>query len=215
MSIILDAVDYRNRQGWYADPFGAHESRYFSAGKPTKLVRDGHIESYDEPPTEGVELATAAASAEDSAPWAMAMAGPASTGVVPTNNSTVSPGDILRAPDDHPVPMRPRRSGRGWLASAVVVIVVAGVVLGAAKFLGLVEPAGGDPAALDSVAFVKTAAERTLAAKTADFTVSATVQVSDQTITLTGNGQLDLTDGDQALSLAGSVPGGSLSRSTS
>jgi len=37
-------------QGWYRDPFGRHEDRYFSAGSPTKLVRDNRVESYDPPP---------------------------------------------------------------------------------------------------------------------------------------------------------------------
>ena len=37
-------------QGWYQDPFGIHELRYFSQGLPTKLVRDGKAESYDLPP---------------------------------------------------------------------------------------------------------------------------------------------------------------------
>ncbi len=37
-------------QGWYRDPFGRHDDRYFSAGTPTKLVRDGTVESYDPPP---------------------------------------------------------------------------------------------------------------------------------------------------------------------
>jgi hypothetical protein len=37
-------------QGWYVDPYHLHECRYFSSGNPTKLVRDGVIESYDEPP---------------------------------------------------------------------------------------------------------------------------------------------------------------------
>jgi hypothetical protein len=34
-------------QGWYRDPYGVHEARYFSAGHPTKLVRDGDVEAYD------------------------------------------------------------------------------------------------------------------------------------------------------------------------
>jgi hypothetical protein len=38
-------------QGWYRDPYLAHEDRYFSAGQPTKLVRDGGIEDYDPPPS--------------------------------------------------------------------------------------------------------------------------------------------------------------------
>ncbi len=37
-------------QGWYRDPFHLHEDRYFSAGEPTKLVRDGGQECQDEPP---------------------------------------------------------------------------------------------------------------------------------------------------------------------
>jgi len=42
-------VDVR-AQGWYRDPYGMHEDRYFSAGTPTKLVRDDGQESYDSPP---------------------------------------------------------------------------------------------------------------------------------------------------------------------
>ena len=37
-------------QGWFADPFGVHESRWFSQGRPTALVRDGRAESQDPPP---------------------------------------------------------------------------------------------------------------------------------------------------------------------
>jgi len=37
-------------EGWYRDPFGIHEDRWMSQGKPTKLVRDGGTESYDPPP---------------------------------------------------------------------------------------------------------------------------------------------------------------------
>lgn len=37
---------------WRADPYGAHEFRFFSAdGKPTLLVMDGGKTSYDRPPT--------------------------------------------------------------------------------------------------------------------------------------------------------------------
>jgi hypothetical protein len=39
-------------EGWYADPFGRHEQRWFSAGTPTALVRDRGAESLDEPPPE-------------------------------------------------------------------------------------------------------------------------------------------------------------------
>jgi hypothetical protein len=39
-----------NPEGWYHDPFGLHEARWFSDGDPTALVRDGRVESRDEPP---------------------------------------------------------------------------------------------------------------------------------------------------------------------
>jgi hypothetical protein len=41
-------------QGWYRDPFGIHQDRYFSEGWPTKLVRDDGEESYDLPPDRAV-----------------------------------------------------------------------------------------------------------------------------------------------------------------
>lgn len=34
-------------QGWHPDPFGRHEARYFSAVRPTHLVRDGLTEGCD------------------------------------------------------------------------------------------------------------------------------------------------------------------------
>jgi hypothetical protein len=39
-------------EGWYTDPFGRHDARWMSDGSPTKLVRDGEEESYDDPPDE-------------------------------------------------------------------------------------------------------------------------------------------------------------------
>ena len=37
-------------EGWFTDPYGVHEARWLSDGRPTKLVRDGKVESHDEPP---------------------------------------------------------------------------------------------------------------------------------------------------------------------
>ncbi len=37
-------------EGWCTDPFGRHDARWMSAGVPTKLVRDGESESFDDPP---------------------------------------------------------------------------------------------------------------------------------------------------------------------
>jgi hypothetical protein len=38
------------QEGWYTDPWGHHDARWISEGVPTKLVRDGTRESYDDPP---------------------------------------------------------------------------------------------------------------------------------------------------------------------
>ena len=37
-------------EGWFVDPYGFHEARWMSAGKPTALVRDGDTEAQDPPP---------------------------------------------------------------------------------------------------------------------------------------------------------------------
>jgi len=37
-------------QGWFVDPFGIHDQRWFSQGTATALVRDGKSDSQDPPP---------------------------------------------------------------------------------------------------------------------------------------------------------------------
>ncbi|HTX29193.1 MAG TPA: hypothetical protein VME19_19485 [Streptosporangiaceae bacterium] len=37
-------------EGWYRDPCGIHQDRWFSAGTPTALVRDQGVEGHDDPP---------------------------------------------------------------------------------------------------------------------------------------------------------------------
>jgi len=51
-----DAVTEEPFEGWYTDPYGRHEARWMSDGKPTRLVRDGRLTSVDEP--EGPALHT-------------------------------------------------------------------------------------------------------------------------------------------------------------
>jgi hypothetical protein len=45
-------VTEEREEGWYTDPFGRHDARWMSDGTPTKLVRDGDEEAYDDPPDE-------------------------------------------------------------------------------------------------------------------------------------------------------------------
>jgi hypothetical protein len=46
-------------EGWYKDPFGVREARWFSDGTPTGLVRDGETEMSDPPPKTEYEGALA------------------------------------------------------------------------------------------------------------------------------------------------------------
>ena len=39
-------------EGWYQDPYGSHEARWFSEGTPTALVRDAGVEAHDPPPAD-------------------------------------------------------------------------------------------------------------------------------------------------------------------
>jgi hypothetical protein len=36
-------------QGWYPDPYGNHDERWFSNGRPTNMVRDKGVQSFDGP----------------------------------------------------------------------------------------------------------------------------------------------------------------------
>ncbi len=37
-------------EGWYRDPYGVHDERWFSDGTPTRIVCDHGVESEDPPP---------------------------------------------------------------------------------------------------------------------------------------------------------------------
>jgi hypothetical protein len=141
-------VDPRKLQGWHADPSGLHERRYFSAGSPTKLVRDGDVESYDEPVLlQSTQLDIAAASS------------------VPPTGSTAGAADVSPS-----APAR-RRPGLAYGAVAVIsaaVAVAVFVVVGGRS--QNTESNGADPAA-----FVSQSAQKTLALKTADITVAGMV----------------------------------------
>jgi hypothetical protein len=100
-------------QGWYEDPFRLHQARYFSGGRPTKLVRDGNVESYDEPPSEGAPGSGASAS------WGHAV------------SVTLKRAEAIEAtaPDPHgdDLPVYARRRPRPGALTAVAVVAIAGV----------------------------------------------------------------------------------------
>ncbi|HUI49208.1 MAG TPA: hypothetical protein VL119_10955 [Acidimicrobiia bacterium] len=45
-------------EGWYQDPYGLHEDRWFSNGTATRLVRDSGVESHDAPPPDAPPIDT-------------------------------------------------------------------------------------------------------------------------------------------------------------
>ena len=46
----LNTVEGVPEQGWHRDPFGAHDDRWFSAGRPTPLIRDNGVVSREDLP---------------------------------------------------------------------------------------------------------------------------------------------------------------------
>lgn len=82
-------------EGWFGDPYGLHEDRWFSEGDPTKLVRDGGVESYDDPP-----------------------AGPRPGPPAPLPEEEGSPGDLRRADDGGGQPSAAERAEDVWASFA-------------------------------------------------------------------------------------------------
>ncbi len=95
--------------------------RYFSVGHPTKLVRDGRTECYDEPPAE---------SGDEPAPTATAVIAPAGRrGYTSAAGSDAQGSDTALSPiGDPPGPLvRRRRRGLEYVAvacGAVVAVLV-------------------------------------------------------------------------------------------
>jgi hypothetical protein len=165
-------------QGWHSDPFGLHGERYFSAaGEPTKLVRDGYRESFDDPPSDPDEVAVAMAEfmAKPEAP---------------------PPGG--RPPGGAYQDYLPHGPGPRDRMPAVVRFTAAGIITAAvataAVFVALTVLKPSKPAGAADVAFVKLAAERTLQQRTTDMVMSGTVGVDGKTVTIQGTGAFD-TDG--------------------
>jgi hypothetical protein len=211
-------VGHGELQGWHADPFQLHEARYFSAGRPTKLVRDGAAETFDEPPSSADDLAAAA-----TRPMAGALTAGALTAGAPAGRTTepegLRPGGPDRAdqdradPDDaYPYGLRSARVTRqrpwdfvGWVAIAV--LAAAALVIGVVV-AGTPKPATTfDTGAAATVAFVSQAAQTTIAQRTANMTLSGTVQVLGQTAVVHGTGVVGLSGDAGTLDATIGFPG--------
>jgi hypothetical protein len=187
-------------QGWAPDPFGLHEARYFSAGQPTKLVRDGRVESFDEPPSHpGPGPGDLAAGAREVAP--AASPSPAAPTAAPAGFTPASKG-LWPAPPDNAVRYGPfgrarvrlRRpwDGGAWAAIGILAAaaLVIGVVLAETPTTKPGTTLNTGPAA--SLGVVSTAAQATMALRTADVTLSGTIEAQGQAAVIRGTGVFGL-----------------------
>jgi hypothetical protein len=125
-------------QGWQPDPFGRHQSRYFSAGRPTYLVRDGQVEGSDPveqiPPQAQPRPVDAAMPPPGYPPPGYPPPGygpPAGYGLPVVRPSVMAspwsvPGDAVRTSGRHGTP---GYNGRMAVMAAVVVVLLVGVVI--------------------------------------------------------------------------------------
>jgi hypothetical protein len=180
-------MESRKLQGWHADPFGVHEQRYFSAGTPTKLVRDGGAESYDEPPADEwspADVAVVASTA--SATPAPARAGQPDSGY----RDAVSPG---RNPMGRSgLPATRRRAG--LLYSTVALVAVVAVVVFVGVYGGFGSKGGGShtgASGVDLAALVTRSAQKTLAQRTADVAIQGGYDIAGNQGDVRGNGAMD------------------------
>ncbi|HXW88740.1 MAG TPA: hypothetical protein VEJ42_10825 [Streptosporangiaceae bacterium] len=214
-------------QGWSADPFGLHEERYFSAGRATKLVRDGKVESYEDPPADTYDApddeaeADEADEAERSAPVPRAAPGRRPAGGAPPRAG--ASGQYARgtgaAPRQRPAGAAPRPGASGQYARgtgaapgapkrpvgrllAAAALVIAITVVASIELVKQESPATSTPnqaPTSSSAAFVSQSAQRTLAERTADMSLLGTVQSQGRTLTISGTGQIDFSTNAMAL----------------
>jgi hypothetical protein len=173
--------------------------RYFSAGRPTKLVRDGRVEAYAD------DRAMLSATAPPSAAIAATTMSAATTHGQADHTRVFQPlpaDQVAASVASSPV-ARPQRR---WMEYA---FVAAGAVVAVVVFVAL-EGGGSGKAGIAPAAFVTKAAQQTLAEHTADFTMSATVQSGGQTMAMSGNGQIDLANGSMSFNAGATGAGGSV-----
>jgi len=185
-------------QGWCADPFQLHEQRYFSAGQPTKLVRDGRVESYDEPPSTSFEVTGPQAAAEASV---AATQPPGWTNDQPERLSE-QPAPSGQSPD----PVRPQRRPRFgviYTATVLALLAIAGVVVIVVR--GGTGSSG--QSSMTDVAYVTRSAQHTAAQRTVDVSLAGTVRGNGQSISVRGTGGINFSTGSSELTMLMTISG--------
>jgi hypothetical protein len=181
-------------QGWHADPFRLHGERYFSAGTPTKLVRDGSVESYDDPPSgpwEPPAVATAVLPGD----------GPAQAGQHAAGEAACAPHAAPARYSAADAPEPRRRTLAGVFMGTVFTALAAGMVILVIATMARSQPSAGTTrltpvvpgAGIAPAAFVTQAARQTLAQRTAHLTMSGTLQPFGQAMAIRATGAADFT----------------------
>jgi uncharacterized protein (UPF0333 family) len=217
----------RELQGWSADPFQLHEERYFSAGRPTKLVRDGKVESYEDPPSDTYEAPEDEAEAERFVPVPAAAPGGYLAGGYPPGRypaggyaaggyAGAAPpragvdGQYAYGPAAQQVRAQAvRRRSRAFLvvaATAIMAATVAGMVV-LVKQESHSTPNPNRPTAISQAAFVRQSAAKTLAERTANLTLSGTVQSLGHAVTVNGTGAINFNTNEIEVNLSAGSPG--------
>lgn len=199
-------MSHGEQQGWSADPFRLHEQRYFSAGQPTKLVRDGGVESYDEPPSPRTEPART--SYDAGASVGIGMAAGRDGGLDDATNAVVA-GRISAEPAPSGEPGRtahPRRRPRfGVLYTATVLALIAVAAVAVLLVRGGASRSG--PVSISDVAYVTHSAQHTAAQRTVDVSLAGTVPADGQSISVSGTGGINFLTGSSELTLLMTVGG--------
>jgi hypothetical protein len=176
-------MDPAQPQGWYADPFGRHEFRYFSAGAPTRLVRDGAVESYDELPARL---------------WLLPE-------VATTSSASRAERNGVRADPERPV--RRRKPSLAYISIALLSAIAAAAAVVIWGGSGPNSKAGSGSPRVSLAAVVARSAHRTLARQTADITVQGMVDTGTSEVGLRGNGQEDFATNTWAMTMSWTVAG--------
>ena len=185
-------------EGWASDPFGTHEARFFRQGRPTELVRDGSVESFDtlpegptQPPAPSQWSPPAAPSqwsppAEPSHPagsWALGSSAQGSSSWAQGLSSETFIGGTAPTPSRHPK--------RRLLAGSAVLVV-------AALAGSLVVLSGGksaEAAVIDSV-------NSTLNDRTAHISMNLAAVTPSGSVTGTGTGGINFSQNEMQLQMS-------------
>ena len=195
----------RQLQGWCADPFHLHEERYFSSGRPTKLVRDGKVESYEDPPSDTYEVPDDEEESGSTATGGYRPGGaPPRAGVTGQYAPSRSATQAVRA-------QRAKKRSHALLIVAAIAIVgatIAGMIVLVKQESHTTSAANPNrPTAISQAAFVRQSAAKTLAERTANLTLSGTVQSGGRTVTVSGTGAINFSTNAMSLNVSAGDPG--------